>query len=132
MRSELRGPFARCPAGRRLVTHGTAAYDVCENINECAEFSAAGVPLCRHGVCRDLEDGYVCHCDADYVGPDCSTHVEASSWTLSSSALIVVTSSITLLLGNSFLIQQQSYFRISEETGDRENRVGVEPSSLLV
>lgn len=93
-------PFARCPAGRRLVTHGTVSYDVCENIDECAEFAAAGVPLCRHGVCRDLEDGYVCHCDPDYVGPDCSTRIEAASWNLSSSALVAVSSSITVILGN--------------------------------
>jgi len=93
--------FFRCPAGRRLVTHGTEAYDVCENINECAEFSAAGVPLCRHGVCRDLQDGYVCHCDPGYVGPDCSTLVEVSSWNLTSSAVVAVTSSITIFIGRS-------------------------------
>ena len=99
--------FARCPAGRRLVTHGTEAYDVCENIDECAEFAATGVPLCRHsvplcrhGVCRDLDDGYVCHCDPYYEGPDCSTKVQAPTWNLSSSTLVVLSSSITILLGN--------------------------------
>jgi len=97
--TQLRVSFARCPAGRRLVTHGTAAYDICENINECAEFSAAGVPLCRHGLCRDLEDGYVCHCDPGYVGVDCSTRLEAASWSRSST-FVVVTSSVTLFLGS--------------------------------
>ena len=97
--SEFRRSFARCPAGRRQVTHGTSAHDVCENINECAEFLAAGVPLCRHGVCRDLDDGYVCHCDPGYVGVDCSTRLEASSWSLRSSTLVVVTLSLTLFLG---------------------------------
>ena len=91
--------FARCPAGRRLVTHGTVSYDICENIDECAEFTAAGVPLCRNGVCRDLDEGYVCHCHPGYVGADCSTRAKVATWSLGPSSVFYVTSAITIILG---------------------------------
>lgn len=74
----------RCPRGRRLVTQGS--YDLCENINECLEYSST----CIHGNCHDTEDGYYCHCFHGYTGPDCSIRTEMAAAFISTSAMLTI------------------------------------------